>query len=391
MSLQKKLSIIFISVLMVFTLAACKGEPDTQTPLTDNLSIDFNYEGKSYLEDGYGVATLVSCEDGDTAEFLIDDVQIRVRFLGVDTPEASYKYEPWGYQATLFACGKLAEAEEIVLERNFDGPLRDTYGRYLAFIWYDGRLLNLELIEESYSQARGVISLKYGVLMFDAGVKAAEGNLRIHGEIDPLFDYSAIGEAVSIETLVKNYDDYLFRRVSVEGVVTARVGIHFFIENDGYGIYINAGYTDTSALEVGNYIKLEHVQVIYDLERYGGLHLVDYLTRNVTVIDEITSVIPKLTTIDALTENEFGKLVELHQLEITKITEIDEFTYYLIVEDQNGNELTIYHPEGAFMADCVNIDTFEVGMVINIIGPLQNSITGNILYLSSPDYLTVIE
>lgn len=391
MIIVKNIGILIISVLMVLTLAACKSEPDTQTPLTDNLEIDFDYVGKSYLEDGVGVATMVSCEDGDTAEFLVDGIQIRVRFLGIDTPEASYKYEPWGFQATEFACGRLANAQEIVLERNFDGPLRDTYGRYLAFIWYDGRLLNLELIEESFSDARGVISLKYGTLMFDAGLKASEGNRRIHGETDPLFDYSTEGEEIAIQTLVENYNDYLFRRVSVKGVITARIGIHFFIEQDGYGIFINAGYTDTSVLNIGDYISLEHVQVIYDLERYGGLHLVDYLTRNVTVLSDNEVVEPQLMTIDAITSFDYGKLLEIKDLEIIEIQSINNIEFHLVVQDENGNTITIIHPEVLFAEDRVHIDQFEVGMIIDIIGPLQNSTHGNILYLSNIEYITFVE
>ncbi|MFP4287105.1 MAG: thermonuclease family protein [Candidatus Izemoplasmataceae bacterium] len=381
---QKKTVLLFISLFMVFILASCRDEEPSR--LSDTLKLELEYDNLSYIDDGIGVATLASCEDGDTAEFNVDDNRIRVRFLGVDTPEASYKYEPWGLQATQYACEKLTEADEIVLERDWDGTLQEQNGRYLAFIWVDGKLLNLMLIEDSYSRATGVLSLKYGETMFDAGIEAAEEQKRINGETDPLFDYSSEGEEITLETLVLNPDNYRLKRVSVEGVVTARKGNHFFIKQGDYGIYVNAGYTDNSnVVEIGDYIELSDVQALYDLDRYGGLYIGDYTNRKVTIVSEDNEILPKETTIDALTDRVNGLLVELNDLEIIEIISISDYYYQLIVEDDLGNQLIVEHPEDAYLSNRVPIETFEVGQIIDVIGPLSQTPNGFKQYITHAD------
>lgn len=381
MRLEKKLTLLIVTLLVAFILTACRDEAPLDA--SETLKLDLDYDGKNYIEDGIGLVTLASCEDGDTAEFYVDEARIRVRFLGIDTPEASYKFEPWGAQASEYTCEKLLEAEEIVLERDWDGTLQEQNGRYLAFIWVDGKLLNLMIIEESYSRATGVLLLKYGETMFDAGVKAATEKIRINGETDPLFDYSSEGELITIETLVLNPDDYLLKRVSVSGIVTARKGNHFFIKEGDYGIYVNAGYTDNSnVVDIGDHIELENVQVLYDLDRYGGLYIGDYTNRKVTVISENNDTSPKQTTLNALSDTDNGLLVELSGLEIVEIIIIDDFYYQLIVEDSEGNSLVIEHPEDAYLVNRVPIETFELGQIISIIGPLSQTPNGYKLYIT---------
>ena len=59
-----------------------------------------------------------SCIDGDTARFIMDKEEIKVRFLAIDTPETNHPKkgeEPYGKEAKEF----LRHAEEA--ERNFKG------------------------------------------------------------------------------------------------------------------------------------------------------------------------------------------------------------------------------------------------------------------------------
>ena len=44
----------------------------------------------------------------------------------------------------------MREAKQIVLEA--EGVRIDTYDRYLAFVWVDGVLLNLELVQQAYTE-----------------------------------------------------------------------------------------------------------------------------------------------------------------------------------------------------------------------------------------------
>lgn len=193
---MKKIVLLGLLLTLSLTLAACKDEPEEDstaldTELTDSLSLEAEYEGKSFIEDGIGEVILTQCVDGDTFHFreVGDDEIYSVRFIGVDTPETNYGLEPWGQAASDFTCIKLANAETIVLE--WDDSLdarRGNYGRWLAFVWYDDRLLNLELVELAYSHS-SAINTKYGDIMQDAWYKAMATGRRVHGEIDEDYNY----------------------------------------------------------------------------------------------------------------------------------------------------------------------------------------------------------
>lgn len=79
-------------------------------------------------------ATVLRVIDGDTLD-LADDGRgrLRVRVLGIDTPEATTKVGCWGPQATEFANATLAGARvAIITDPTQD--LHDRYGRTLAYL-----------------------------------------------------------------------------------------------------------------------------------------------------------------------------------------------------------------------------------------------------------------
>ncbi len=103
-----------------------------------------------------GVYQVERVVDGDT---LVLVGGYRVRLIGADTPETKHPdrpVEPWGPEATQFTeefiGGGLLRAPEVRLE--FDGPRLDRYGRLLAYVWVDGRMLNEELIRQGLAEAR---------------------------------------------------------------------------------------------------------------------------------------------------------------------------------------------------------------------------------------------
>lgn len=88
--------------------------------------------------------------DGDT---LLIEGGYRVRLLGVDTPETKHPQrpaEPWGSEASDFTRARV-EGQQVQLE--FDRARHDDYGRWLAYVWIDGVLLNEELIAQGFSRA----------------------------------------------------------------------------------------------------------------------------------------------------------------------------------------------------------------------------------------------
>lgn len=151
--------------------------------------MDFEYEGKSFINDGVGEVELVKCVDGDTAWFRdkITGDEFKLRFLGIDTPETHAGEDAWGLEAADFTEKRLTEAKTIVLES--EGSKTETYGRYLGFVWVDGELLNLQLVEEAYTNST-LSNSKYQQYFLEALTEAMKTGRRFHGEIDPNYDYT---------------------------------------------------------------------------------------------------------------------------------------------------------------------------------------------------------
>lgn len=93
---------------------------------------------------------VVRVVDGDT---LLMEGDIRVRLLGVDTPETKHPtlgVQPLGPEASEFT-RQFAEGKLVTLR--FDRERRDRYHRWLAYVYRDDRCLNEELIRAGYSRA----------------------------------------------------------------------------------------------------------------------------------------------------------------------------------------------------------------------------------------------
>ena len=93
--------------------------------------------------------------DGDTAKFEMNGEIIKVRFLAVDTPESVHptkEVQAYGVEASNFTKEKLQNAQKIELEFDNNSDKTDKYGRYLAWIWVDGELLQNLLIKEGLAK-----------------------------------------------------------------------------------------------------------------------------------------------------------------------------------------------------------------------------------------------
>jgi micrococcal nuclease len=300
---MKKILLLSLTIVSFFIVAACGEDDDNEdddtdpsvltTIRTDELELTANYEGKSFISDGIGEVELSACVDGDTARFTEDgnDSSYSVRFLGVDTPESTAAIEEWGKSASEFTCEKLTNAETIVLEFDENAGARTTGDRWLAFVWYDGRLLNLELIEMAFS-ASSAANLKYGDTMQNAWYAVQGSGRHIYGETDPNYDYSIDGSEITIEELITNREIYVGRRVVIEGTVTSLSSDEFELTQDGYSITVYYGFGLTGGLiAVGNTVEISDLVPTYfpaHLTSLSALQLSDFDRKNVTLIEEPT-------------------------------------------------------------------------------------------------------
>lgn len=92
--------------------------------------------------------------DGDTIE--LSDGRL-LRYIGVDTPELRYRDgqrwvydpEPFGKEA-LAANRRWVENRQVRLE--LDVQTHDRYGRLLAYVYVEDKMVNAELLKEGFAQ-----------------------------------------------------------------------------------------------------------------------------------------------------------------------------------------------------------------------------------------------
>lgn len=129
-----------------------------------------------------------SCVDGDTAKFIMNEKQIKVRFLAIDTPETSHptkKEEPYGREAKEFTCEKIKNAKKIELEFDKNSDKKDKYDRYLAWVFVDDYLLQSELIKNGLAEVAYLYGdYKYTPILQDYEEKAKLNKIGKYSDID---------------------------------------------------------------------------------------------------------------------------------------------------------------------------------------------------------------
>lgn len=97
---------------------------------------------------------LVDCIDGDTARFIIDDKEEKVRFLGIDTPESTNIQEEYGVDASNYTCDMLNSSNNIYIEYDINSDTRDKYNRVLGYIFIDDKNLSELLVLNGYAEVK---------------------------------------------------------------------------------------------------------------------------------------------------------------------------------------------------------------------------------------------
>ena len=127
--------------------------------------------------------TVSSVWDGDTLRARVttphdlirttDDV--RIRLIGIDTPEVSDPAECWGAEATAHLTSLAPEG--AVLWASFDVDPLDRYERYLLYLWTeDGRFINGELIAAGDAETLTVAPNEEYAALFAAAEQTARAS-----------------------------------------------------------------------------------------------------------------------------------------------------------------------------------------------------------------------
>ena len=148
-----------------------------------------------------------SCIDGDTARFIMDKEEIKVRFLAIDTPETNHPKkgeEPYGKEAKEFTCNRITNASKIELEFDDNSDKKDKYNRYLAWVYVDDSLLEEELVQNGLAK----VAYLYGDYSYTDELKkveeeAKENKVGMYSDIDNSY-YTTHKEELSKNENKKN-------------------------------------------------------------------------------------------------------------------------------------------------------------------------------------------
>lgn len=317
---MKKRIISFILILSVVigmcaALVAC----NDKTTIADNtehfdaitkkLQFNKSYDGKSFLTDGIGKATVDAFTDGDTTRFVTGGDTVIIRYYCIDTPESTGSIEKWGKAASNFVKDRLSEATEIVLESTTgEKPKKDSYGtRYLGYVWYktadsDFKLLNLEVVENGYSENKAVNTGEFIYYDYfkEANDFAQSIKLRKYSELDdPLYSDEAI--EMTIKDFLNNNEAYYNQEEDIGAKVTftaylkelyvSESGTHTFtaVEYDAetgktYEIAVYCAYTSSPASKM----KIGHLyKITGNVQKFNGKFQISSIVYNVILQDEV--------------------------------------------------------------------------------------------------------
>lgn len=288
--MKKIISVLAVVLVLVasMVLGACQPDIADNTEyydeITKTLKLTKSYEGKSFLTDGIGSATLDAHTDGDTTRFrLADGTTVVVRYYEINTPESTGDVQKWGLAASLFVKNKLTNAAEIVLEATAVPAVKESYGRWLGYVWYketadsDFKLLNLELVENGFSANEGINTSAYPYYSYfkKANDFAQSIKLRLYSDLDdPLYSDDPI--EMTIKDFWNNTDQYYNEETSAGSKVVfyayltdltiSSSSTHTFVATEyypetgeTYSINVYAAYNSSPAsrMKIGHMYRIE--------------------------------------------------------------------------------------------------------------------------------------
>ncbi|MGN0550386.1 MAG: thermonuclease family protein [Acutalibacteraceae bacterium] len=160
---RTKAAALFTAIIFVLlTFSSCNAQfnLDNPGPSPEN-------------EDLYEVIRVV---DGDTIIIDYNAEDTRVRLIGVDAPESVSPTKEKNCKYGEIASGyvkNLLEGKSVSLE--FDEEQYDRYDRMLAYVYLDDEMLNLNLVQNGYAEAKEYKpNVKYSRLLKLAQQKAQQ-------------------------------------------------------------------------------------------------------------------------------------------------------------------------------------------------------------------------
>lgn len=119
-------------------------EPEPTKPSVPT-SIELKSGGQLYM-----VSRVV---DGDTIDVIYDNQQIRIRLIGINTPETVHPSKPqecFGQEASN-RLKALLSGKSVAIELDASQDKVDDYGRTLAYVYVDNKMINYAMVYDGYA------------------------------------------------------------------------------------------------------------------------------------------------------------------------------------------------------------------------------------------------
>lgn len=118
---------------------------------------------------------VVKIVDGDTLDILLSSpsrTTERVRLLGIDAPERGHPL----FSRARDTLAAVSLDREVYLEFTASQPLRDRYGRLLAFVWVGDKNVNAEMVRSGFAVFSATASPSDHDMLLAESEEHARGN-----------------------------------------------------------------------------------------------------------------------------------------------------------------------------------------------------------------------
>ena len=217
-------------------------EENNLKEFSENL-MDIFLESKNFQkseivisEDLFEVSKVV---DGDTIHLTNGD---KIRLLGINSPEVGYCYykEAGDYLSALIGKSK------ITMKSDATNQDKDRYGRLLRYIYVDGEMLNIKMVEDGYAEYMKAYPIIYSLEFAEAEKVAKDSSKGMWGKCENIIGNVPVdSNNSSLESDNLNFDVYI-SYVFYDGIVPK-------VESDEYVEVKNRGKVDFNLN--GYYIK----------------------------------------------------------------------------------------------------------------------------------------
>jgi micrococcal nuclease len=140
-----------LATTLVLTLGGCALVAPSERGFSDERPVTTQPSATADAAAERPSGVVASITDGDTLRLVVDGDELRVRLIGIDTPELRPAPECFAEEATDALAGLAPVGTRIGYE--YDDDPQDRFERELMYLFAaDGTFINLALVEAGYAR-----------------------------------------------------------------------------------------------------------------------------------------------------------------------------------------------------------------------------------------------